>query len=1825
MEEVITVLRVTNPFDRLAREFEVVPYSDIPLSKIKELNFSPDIAVITSVNGQVVPDEFLSISYLRPNDCIMFLPVIEGGDVLRVIAFIAIAALAIYTGGTAAALMGETIWATIDSDLLYAAAVSLTFAATAMVVMYLGGMLINALLPLSAAATATSNANKTSTYSWSPAVTQQQGLSIPKMYGLFQVKGNIISTYTEPKGEILAGQTSTETQQASTAAFIDVLLAISQGPIKRLFDFRLSDQQINPQGITAYTSGTNTTIQASGLAANVVFDVMSYTRNGYLNQAYVPNFSSTKVEYDMSVQIRNVDGAFTYTTVDDNFDHIEVDVTFPKGLYTMSNDGSLKNRTSYFSVEFQKVGDSIWTSLTGTNIPASIHTNGGYWSLGYYISTYQYNPITGVSTSVKLWMEFKLGSTRLTQYKEGDWESATITLGDGSTTIINGYWHYLPLGTSILTQASSYAYDTRTYAVSQSLTFTYRNTGNLIHGKYNVRVTKVSADDNSVLIGEQINLTAVREVIDNTFTYPRIALAGLRAAATSFLSGTFDFSCVCEGSLIRVYRADEVVWNNMNYRCILAHTASLSNAPPNTTYWQQIGGSAVCSFDPFTYSDLITYVVVGDEVIGPTNGLNYTCTTSCKGSPPPSANWSQTGTNALNNSKTWAATKIYSATPSWRIEYSDNPAWVCFDILTQPVLADQSIVYVLSGSTYSIYRCRIDHTSSSANSPTGTYGTTYWEKLRDSDWAEGYSAWASSQSYVSLYVDRYECFDPSRIILSSFQTWADFCDAYVNNEVGSLERRITFNGGFDTQKNLWDTVLSLCAMGRAIPVWTGYDISVIVDQAASASYMFTSGNIIQNSFSEKFLSVSERSGQIQVQFVNRDNNYEMDTVSYFEPTLSLSSENQVSLQVIGVTKASEAWRLGYYQVLKNLYNNRVITFEVDIDALRCTVGDVIKFQHDVPQWGICGGRVGGSLPNGASCATANTVTLDQQVTLAAGKTYSVAVKLYDDTLIIKTITDPAGTYDRVSISGVFTTIPHQYDVYAVGELNIETKPFRIIGISRTGDQIVTVTAVEYYDAVYNVDSATPPVPAINYSSLTTIQMVTGLTLAEQTKVTESGSIVRSILCSFTIGNNPLFEKADIYYRVTGQTGWIKAGETLYNSYLIDNVKPLTSYDVAVISIAYDGTKTNLNGFTPVSMTTGSGTGAASLPSVTGLQLFDQGLSTTFYNKDIKFSWNATTNNIDTTTGAGSETAGAGTNIPNVYDLGYLVQIYDGSGNLRRTVSINNDHTFTYSLSMNVEDGNGTPTSTIQIKVWARDKLGNTSASAASLTVSNSGPDNVGTISAYPYEDGVTFEWPVLSTTDDIRGYVVQTQVVNPLGISGDWSTPLEIVKNTYSRDLTANEKVIQGWDNSSININIWVIDVFGQLSSVVSNASGVCKNQKPYITVGMTTVVATYNDLQVAINKLPSGGGSLILKNGIYNAPAGGFVYPDKYLNMEGESKGGVIIKPMKGDKGFTLSGLTHSIRFAHITFQTQTPGGTNDSSQMISLDTGGVSNVGGKFLIDDIDFLLSDKGVAGSQYGDYGLYFVTNGSGSVKATNCYFYKGRSAVMTSSPYNIELITNTFDSQQEEAASLSGGAVLIERNIMVDFEYRGFAIFVATDIKMAGNSITTGSAANIIGVPVGIFVNVDTSYNFVVIGNTIKMAPTVGTANPIGIFIYSILSNSYIINGVLNGNTIDINTISDEDVYGIRILNFVQGSIIGNAIRLKDTDVTGTHYGLSMNTCHRNTVTGNVIDLIQNNAKDYGIVLDYCENNKGTDNITYNVGTSVSDTNGTANVVTAKDV
>lgn len=1424
MDKTITVVKVNDPLSRLDRTIEVVPYSYLTLSEIKFLNFPEDEEIITSVNGQIVPDEFLKSSYLKVGDCVSFVPVLSGGGdskgAMRAIAFIAIAVAAAYTGGAAAGLFGGMALEGAGAAGIFGAQAMaiantvgyLAYAAAVIGITAVGGMMVDKLLPVDAPKT---GGGYSQAYSWTPAVTQQQGLPIPKYYGLFRVKGNIISTYTEAKS---AGRKKSEEEPA----YINAILGISQGPIKRVSDVRINNQSLFPLNYSEYVSGTNSTLTSDDDATASSVNVDVYIRNGHLNQSPIPNFISNKTQYSMNVEIKKANGAYTYTTTGQNFDGLEVDISYPVGIWK-ENEGSYLHHDVQYAVEIKKIGDSVWTAIATYTEENVTVIDSGYWSLGYWTARpYSSDSLLDLPTNV--WVELAKGSTNPDDHEEGEEGTATVVqdiyidvygvqipVASGVSNIYEGNWHFVGVETHVATVVRPYIKEH--LKRTKSITLTYSSMNKLPHGTYQVKVTKYSADQNGTSYGDQICLTAVREVIDDAFTYPRVACVAMRAEASSFLNGTFDASVLCEGSLVRVYRADEVVYGGKNYRCISAHTSELAKAPPNSTYWEQKGGSAVCGYDPFTYNSLIAYGL-GDEVVGPTDGLNYTCileNTDSNGTrdvlpaPPNETYWSQTGSNAIAHSRSWVANKSYSATASWRIEYSDNPAWVCYDVATQPVIYDSTVRYVIFEGMYYFYRCKRDHISTTTNEPHGgLYKESYWDFLYKSDWAEGGTEWALGQSYTAYSVDRYEGIPTAQLNLSTFQSWADFCDTLVNDENGNQERRITFNGGFDSQNTLWDSILMVCSMGRGIPVWSGYSLSIVIDQAADAVYMFSSGNIVQDSFAEKFLSLSERAGQVQIQFANRDANYNMDTVSYYDPTLDLPN-NQVSTTVVGVTKASEAWRMAKLQVAKNLYNNRVVTFNADIDAIRCTVGDVIKFQHDVPQWGNYGGRI--------VSATATSVELDQDVTLEEGTSYGIAVKLYDDTVVAKSITSEAGTHRTVNISGSFVTTPQEYDLYAVGTLNAETKEFRVLSISRTSDQIATISAIEYYDDVYSVDTGTPPIPPTNYSALKKIRMVESLTLTESVEIIESGALQRSINCTFSVGSdNPLFHKAEIYWRVGGETSWTKDGETYYTNYSIStNVKANTTYEVAVVSVAFDGTKTSLNNFTLVSITTGTSVPATiDLTNfvVTGLEIFGQGHDTVFTGVDCKFSWNPL--NYNPSSSAGGEAGGAGSSLA-IYNVSYFIEIRDSSDVLRRSLTTK-EHTFTYTLDMNESDSaNGVAVDSFTFKVKAVDSFGRGTV-FSSLSVENKDPSDVVGLTATGIVGGVRFDW-TKSIDTDISNYKYRTKVE-----SDEWSSWVSIVSNSVSRYLSDAE--IAAYDETStIYIEVVAEDYFGQTSANAGSAN----------------------------------------------------------------------------------------------------------------------------------------------------------------------------------------------------------------------------------------------------------------------------------------------------------------------------------------------------------------------------------------------------------------------
>jgi hypothetical protein len=319
-----------------------------------------------------------------------------------------------------------------------------------------------------------------------------------------------------------------------------------------------------------------------------------------------------------------------------------VDIVFPSGLWYANDSGGLDAISVSLRIEISPAGQNNWQAITcqmigvPTTVPDAARWSSGYWDGGNWVSR------------------------RLESYNPDAHYEGELDRGVGYWQGHKCYWHWLTETTKIITVDQLVDYVTITAAQASQIRRTYKTNG-FTRGKYDIRITNLSADQTSSRYGDDMYLSSVREVYEDDFTHPRHALVGLKALATDQLSGSLRFSCMGEGLLVRVY-----------------------------------------------------------------NGT------------------------------------------SWSVQYSNNLAWVTYDIATQPVFDD------------------------------------------------------------NLNVLRYDGYNPANVDYVKFKEWADFCDTLVPDGKGGTEKRITFNGVFDTGTDVWNALIQACRVGRTAPIWTGNKLSLFI-------------------------------------------------------------------------------------------------------------------------------------------------------------------------------------------------------------------------------------------------------------------------------------------------------------------------------------------------------------------------------------------------------------------------------------------------------------------------------------------------------------------------------------------------------------------------------------------------------------------------------------------------------------------------------------------------------------------------------------------------------------------------------------------------------------------------------------------------------------------------------------------------------------------------------------------------------------------------------------------------------------------------------------
>jgi len=246
--------------------------------------------------------------------------------------------------------------------------------------------------------------------------------------------------------------------------------------------------------------------------------------------------------------------------------------------------------------------------------------------------------------------------------------------------------------------------------------------------------------------------------------------------------------------------------------------------------------------------------------------------------------------------------------------------------------------------------------------------------------------------------------------IDEWVAWAELNDTLVPDGNGNNIRLHVFNGIFDNEDNLWNQVNAVAQMSRAAVIPMGLDYGVFIDQEDTPVQMFSMGNIIQDSFQERWIALDDRANQIEVQFADSTRYYRQDNpIVYIDPADLASGVaiKNVRINGKGITIPAQAWHLGSFKGLCNKNLLRLGEFKCDVDAVACRPGNLVILQHDVPQWGWGGRLLAGN--------TAALVNVDRNDLPWDGSTaYNLmalfaAVQRYTGTISsVSTVTDGTG-------------------------------------------------------------------------------------------------------------------------------------------------------------------------------------------------------------------------------------------------------------------------------------------------------------------------------------------------------------------------------------------------------------------------------------------------------------------------------------------------------------------------------------------------------------------------------------------------------------------------------------------------------------------------------------------------------------------------------------------------------------------------------------------------------------------------------------------------
>jgi hypothetical protein len=238
---------------------------------------------------------------------------------------------------------------------------------------------------------------------------------------------------------------------------------------------------------------------------------------------------------------------------------------------------------------------------------------------------------------------------------------------------------------------------------------------------------------------------------------------------------------------------------------------------------------------------------------------------------------------------------------TFKYAWSDNPAWILYDLMVNPV--------------YGI-RNQIDD-------------------LEDIDIFELYE--------IARYCDGVD---------------SDGGFDGLSDDRGGLEPRFSCNILLNQKENAFNLIGNIASIFRCVTYWGGGAFNFSIDRPKDEMAVFNNSNVLDGAFSYGDILKQSRFTRVEVFYSDKNDFYRIKK-EYVEDEERIRNYGIITntQNGIGATSRSQARRLGNYILLSNKLETETIEFTTDHKALALSPGDVIRVDDDLKNFEINYGKI----------------------------------------------------------------------------------------------------------------------------------------------------------------------------------------------------------------------------------------------------------------------------------------------------------------------------------------------------------------------------------------------------------------------------------------------------------------------------------------------------------------------------------------------------------------------------------------------------------------------------------------------------------------------------------------------------------------------------------------------------------------------------------------------------------------------------------------------------------------------------------------------------